>query len=69
MTKPEGMGFYLNQLKSNECFCGGTKKPKMSFCYPCYKSLPNEMQRALYQRLGDGYEDAYEEACQFLMED
>jgi hypothetical protein len=44
--------FYATELKSEECFCGKTKKPRMSFCYRCYKSLPGDMQKDLYQPLG-----------------
>jgi len=58
--------FYASELKSDECQCGRTKKPKMSFCYICYKSLPADMQKALYQRIGDGYEEAYDEAVVYL---
>jgi hypothetical protein len=58
--------FYATELKSEECFCGKTKKPRMSFCYRCYKSLPGDMQKDLYQPLGNGYEEAYEEAVAWL---
>lgn len=58
--------FYLDELKSEECICGMPKPSGRSFCYHCYKSLPRHMQRALYQRIGDGYEEAYEEAVEWL---
>ena len=58
--------FYLDEFKSEECFCGKTKKARFSFCYGCYMSLPNEMQRALWRPFGRGYEEAYEEAVQWL---
>lgn len=38
--------------------CGGKKKPERSFCFKCFKSLPGDLQRALYQRVGEGYEEA-----------
>ena len=58
--------FLLKELKSNECACGSYKKEGNSFCYNCYSSLPNEMQKALYRRFGNGYEEAYEEAYGWL---
>ena len=58
--------FLLEQLKSNECACGESKKEGMSFCYSCYSSLPNDMQKGLYQRFANGYEEAYEEATGWL---
>ena len=59
---------WLAALMSNECHCGRPKKPRMSFCFSCYRSLPRDMQRALYQRFGEGYEEAYEAAVEWLDE-
>ena len=59
-------GFYANELDGKECQCGRTKKSRMSFCYTCYKSLPRDIQRALYALIGSGYEEAYEEAVACL---
>ena len=61
--------FYALELESEECQCGKQKKSGFSFCYNCYKSLPFEMQNALWKRIGHGYEEAYEEAFRFLIED
>jgi hypothetical protein len=58
--------FYLREFISEECQCGKYKKSQMSFCYPCYKSLPRDLQRNLYNRLGNGYEEAYDEALTYL---
>jgi hypothetical protein len=58
--------FLLKELKSEECACGEYKKSGNSFCYSCYKSLPDDMQKDLYKRFGNGYEEAYEEAYQWL---
>lgn len=58
--------FYLNAFLSNECQCGRTKTKGYSFCFRCYKDLPDDMQKALYQKMGSGYESAYDEACEFL---
>lgn len=59
--------FYWDELFSEECFCGKNKKSKMSFCYSCYRSLPRSMQRDLYRRMGDGYEEAYDDAVTWLL--
>ena len=45
------------------CHCGEHKKSRYSFCSNCYGSLPDDMRSALYQRIGEGYEGAYREAC------
>lgn len=34
--------------------------------YECFKSLPNELQKRLYKRVRDGFEEAYDEAIQYL---
>jgi len=58
--------FLLKELKSNECACGKYKKEGMSFCYNCYQGLPDDMQKALYNRFGLGYEQAYDDAVGWL---
>ena len=59
--------FYIKSLKSNECpGCDGYKKERKSLCYKCYKSLPNDMQRALYKRFGSGYREALDDALKYL---
>lgn len=58
--------FYIEQLKSNECQCGAFKKSMKSLCYGCYVSLPSWIQRDLYKRIRNGYEEAYEDAIEFL---
>jgi len=58
--------FLLKELKSNECACGSYKKEGNSFCYKCYSGLPDDMQKALYQRFGNGYEIAYDDAIGWL---
>ncbi len=64
--KEKDLKFYIIELNSEECICGRDKVPGNSFCYTCYKSLPGDMQRALYQRMGGGYEAAYDEAVLML---
>ena len=63
---PQDRKWIAIELKSDECKCGNDKRPRYSFCYPCYKSLPKEMQAALYRPFGFGYEEAYEEAVEYL---
>lgn len=58
--------FYYEQLISDECYCGKSKRPPDSFCYTCYKSLPEDLQRDLYQPMGHGYESTYESAVKHL---
>jgi len=58
--------FYIKELLSEECACGKEKKSGFSFCYRCYKSLPNVMRRDLYQRVHEGYEEAYDNALEYL---
>ena len=70
MTKNQNIGsrkFYIDELRSEECLaCGRPKKRGQSLCYHCYSSLPHHMQQALWQRIGDGYEEAFEEAVSWL---
>jgi len=58
--------FLLKELKGEECACGNYKKSGMSFCFNCYKNLPDDIQKDLYLRFGNGYEEAYEEAYGWL---
>lgn len=59
-------GFYVTVLISNECACGRAKKKGQSFCYRCYSALSAELKRRLYDRIGYGYEAAYEAAVQYI---
>ena len=51
---------------SNECLCGKTKKKGNSFCYSCFMALPQDLKNDLYSRMGDGYEEAYDAAVEWL---
>lgn len=59
---------YLAALLSNECHCGETKRGNYSLCYGCYSKLPRDLRLRLYRRMGEGYEEAYDEAVKFLEE-
>jgi len=61
-------GFYVDELSSNSCPCGETKKRKHSLCPGCYLALPPDLMMDLYLPLGEGYEEAYEAAVQHLEE-
>lgn len=61
--------FYLRELQSDQCQCDKSKGPGKSFCYSCWRKLPADIQRSLYRRIGQGYEDAYERAVVFLDRD
>lgn len=65
-TRKKDFFFYFGELESEECFCGRAKKSGKSFCYRCFTELPYEMRRALYKRIGDGYEAAYDAAVDYL---
>jgi hypothetical protein len=57
----------VQSLRACECpACAGAKKPGMSFCRSCYADLPVNMARALYKRVGQGYEEAFDHAVRKL---
>jgi len=56
----------IRELNSKTCQCGGTKNTHMSFCRKCYSSLPKDLKKRLYCRIGDGYEEAHSEAMSIL---
>jgi len=66
IKKEEEMDWYYKELTGNGCICGGEKKSGKSFCYTCFKALPEEHQKDLYKRLGSGYEQAYDTAVEYL---
>ena len=50
----------LNQLTAGVCACGAAKQRKHSFCRACYRALPRDVRNALWAKILDGYEGAYE---------
>jgi hypothetical protein len=46
--------------------CGARKRPNNGFCSKCYYSLPKSMQSDLWKRFGSGYEEAHEDARDWL---
>jgi hypothetical protein len=57
-----GSGFYVEALKREACVCGRQKRSGLVFCNRCFNGLPRDLRKRLWQRLGEGFEDAYEEA-------
>lgn len=49
----------VQSLRSNTCpACGATKQASNSFCRSCYFELDAGSRRALYRKVGEGYEQA-----------
>ncbi len=42
--------------------CQGVKQNRNAFCRLCYQQLPRALQRCLWKRFGEGFEEAYH-AC------
>lgn len=59
----------LRELKGTTCQCGADKKSMQTFCTPCFFHLPRHMRHALYDKIGEGYEEAYTAALQHVRED
>lgn len=62
------MFVFAEKLVSEVCLCGIGKKKGNSFCFSCYKSLSRKLRRALYRKMGAGYEKAYTDAIGALFE-
>lgn len=58
--------YYTGKLISLDCPCGRSKQRGMAFCSKCYFKLPLKMRQALYKCIHEGFEAAYEAACEFL---
>lgn len=56
-------------LLSEKCECGRRKISRQSFCRACYKVLPEHLKKALYNRIGEGYEEAHASARSWLKGD
>jgi hypothetical protein len=65
-TARKDRAFYILELRSEECTCGRPKRPGFAFCYECFQSLSPTTRRSLYQKIGAGYEDAFDAAVQEL---
>lgn len=56
----------VKELAGERCACGAAKQPRQTFCRNCYYRLPETLRKALYKRLGQGYEWAYRTAREYL---
>lgn len=56
----------LHELAGTTCHCGREKRARETFCRGCYYALPAPYRRALYSRIGEGYEEAYAAAVEVL---
>jgi hypothetical protein len=54
-------------LLSETCMCRKRKKARNAFCLDCYLRLPLAMQKALWRRVGHGFEEAYATAKEYLL--
>lgn len=48
--------------------CGNEKRQHHSFCHRCFFFLPRNLKYDLYRRFGDGYEQAFRDALDWLRE-
>jgi hypothetical protein len=56
----------VRELRSSNCRCGSEKESGHTFCRTCYYRLQPGLRKALYRRLGEGYQQAYEAASKVL---
>lgn len=64
--KKKDWEWYFKELMGEECLCERSKKSGHAFCYRDFKELPGDLQKVLYRRIGNGYEEAFEDAVNFL---
>ena len=56
------------EFDETRCAACGNAKPRFNaFCKPCYFKLDVPMRQALYKRFGQGFEEAYFEAKEYLI--
>jgi hypothetical protein len=58
----------LDELQGKKCRCGHRKVAGQTFCRDCFYALPQQMRDDLYKRMGQGYEEAYQAAVDYLAE-
>jgi hypothetical protein len=57
-----------NERNSSTCRCGRSKANGQPLCSGCYYSLTRMQRLALTRQLGSGYEEAWEDAVDTLVE-
>ena len=55
-------------LSTKRGVCGGAKTKMNAFCRGCYYRLPATLRQALWQRFGEGFEEAFEAAKTWFKE-
>jgi predicted amidophosphoribosyltransferase len=62
-------GKALTELDSTECpHCKRSKRSGHSFCWNCFKELPQRLKNLLYKKFWEGYVEYYDEAKEWLKE-
>lgn len=57
----------ITSLQGKTCpACAQAKRRGETFCGRCYRTLPAPRRNALYQRIGEGYEEAISAALRHL---
>lgn len=57
----------IRSLKGTVCpSCGSRKKNHQTLCIGCYRLLPGSLKSSLYDRIGEGYEEAFAKAMDHL---
>jgi hypothetical protein len=62
MANSEILQDFLGEL----CGCGKPKRTRQSFCRECYLRLPFELKQRLNRKFGEGYEEAFADAREYL---
>jgi len=58
----------IEELRGVKCRCGKSKTRRRTFCSSCYYALSATQRKRLYDLIGAGYEEAYQSACDTLLE-
>ena len=54
----------IDSLRSGMCpACRAAKHFRQSFCRACYRRLDRDTKQRLYDLVGNGYEEAMQDAC------
>ena len=63
MNEREKLQAILRELGGTTCACGASKARRQTFCRGDYFRLPGGLRARLYSPVGEGYAEAYQEAC------
>lgn len=62
----EKLIYYAEYLKGRSCQCGEQKITGRALCTFCDRKIPVWIKQGLYKDLGEGFEQAFEDACRWL---